>query len=272
MPDIKKRIRPFEKKSGNAYDLTRKADNYIVDRIVHHLSPKDDGIYLDLGCGTGNYTIALHKRGYKVVGLDPSEPMLSQAHEKCDGSVFWIHNFAETAPFLKPIYDGIFSVNAVHHFDDLYIAFNQVHRILRIGCKFVVFVPTHEQIGNYWLNHYFPETMKSWNKHKPSFSDIRLALEETGFSNIEHEIYHVNEKLCDFFASCCKHDPKRYLDEGFRNGMSTFFHNPNDSDIQKGCELLRKDIDTNAVKEVIDSYESNKGDCSFIICQKLNRK
>jgi SAM-dependent methyltransferase len=37
---------------------------------------------LDLGCGTGNHSIPLARRGYDVTGVDLSNEMLSQAREK----------------------------------------------------------------------------------------------------------------------------------------------------------------------------------------------
>ncbi len=45
----------------------------------------DGGAYraiLDLGCGTGNHSVALARRGYDVAGVDLSEDMLAIAREK----------------------------------------------------------------------------------------------------------------------------------------------------------------------------------------------
>lgn len=42
----------------------------------------DDGLVLELGCGTGNMTEALKHRGYDMIGVDNSEEMLSVALEK----------------------------------------------------------------------------------------------------------------------------------------------------------------------------------------------
>ncbi|SFR56400.1 class I SAM-dependent DNA methyltransferase [Anaeromicropila populeti] len=41
-----------------------------------------DGLVVDLGCGTGNITELLQKSGYDCIGIDNSEEMLSIAREK----------------------------------------------------------------------------------------------------------------------------------------------------------------------------------------------
>ena len=57
---------PVYDRIGAGYDRTRRADSYIVERIAGHLSLQDNGMYLDVACGTGNYTGALADLG--VIG------------------------------------------------------------------------------------------------------------------------------------------------------------------------------------------------------------
>ena len=42
----------------------------------------EDGLVLDLGCGTGNMTELLAEEGYDMIGVDNSEDMLEIASEK----------------------------------------------------------------------------------------------------------------------------------------------------------------------------------------------
>ncbi|GAA4955738.1 hypothetical protein GCM10023314_31870 [Algibacter agarivorans] len=39
-------------------------------------------MYLDIDCGTGNYTNALQKVGFHFIGIDPSNKMLEKAKLK----------------------------------------------------------------------------------------------------------------------------------------------------------------------------------------------
>jgi ubiquinone/menaquinone biosynthesis C-methylase UbiE len=45
----------------------------------------EDGIVLDLGCGTGSLSILLQKKGYDMIGVDYSMDMLDIAREKSEG-------------------------------------------------------------------------------------------------------------------------------------------------------------------------------------------
>lgn len=58
------------------------------DIIVKELKNEliQDGLLLDLGCGTGTLTRMLADEGYDMIGVDGSEEMLMEAREKTDGT------------------------------------------------------------------------------------------------------------------------------------------------------------------------------------------
>ena len=64
------------------YDITRKADPVIVSKVGYLLGLNDLSSYLDVACGTGNYTIALSKLGGRWSAFDASGQMISKAHSK----------------------------------------------------------------------------------------------------------------------------------------------------------------------------------------------
>ena len=58
-------------KIGIGYDKSRNADKYLVERMYDNIYlGKEDKTYLDIGCGTGNYTSALSNKGLDKIGVD----------------------------------------------------------------------------------------------------------------------------------------------------------------------------------------------------------
>ena len=53
---------PIYERIGQTYDETRKADPEITNQLLTLLNPSPEGRYLDIGCGSGNYTQALFMR------------------------------------------------------------------------------------------------------------------------------------------------------------------------------------------------------------------
>ncbi len=65
---------------------------YLIGRLKEH--GVEDGLVLDLGCGTGKMTRLLEKAGYDMVGIDYSEEMLGIAREQqfedADSSILYL--------------------------------------------------------------------------------------------------------------------------------------------------------------------------------------
>jgi ubiquinone/menaquinone biosynthesis C-methylase UbiE len=58
------------------------AECKFLERLFKRHSKNKPREILDVGCGTGNHSLILSKRGYRVVGIDRSEPMLKVARRK----------------------------------------------------------------------------------------------------------------------------------------------------------------------------------------------
>ncbi len=56
----------------------------IMDRILDVVKPEPDALVLDAGCGTGNHTTRILKRGYRCVAVDISQHVQSRAAEQLD--------------------------------------------------------------------------------------------------------------------------------------------------------------------------------------------
>jgi SAM-dependent methyltransferase len=77
-------------KYGEYYDLIYSIKNYDgeCESLISYFEKfSKDKIkcILDVGCGTGNHSIRFAEKGYKVVGIDSSDVMISQAKRKVKG-------------------------------------------------------------------------------------------------------------------------------------------------------------------------------------------
>ena len=55
---------------------------------------------IDVGCGTGNYTVELARLGLEMTGVDPSLVMLAKAQSKSD-EIRWVCASSDSLPWLK---------------------------------------------------------------------------------------------------------------------------------------------------------------------------
>jgi len=127
---------------GPQYDQTRRADTRITATLHRHLGPTAGGRFLDLACGTGNYTIALANVGLAVYGVDCCEAMIRIARQKMP-ALPWSVAEADALPFVDDAFSGTICTLAIHHFDNLRTVFAEVHRVMGPG-RFVIFTSSPE--------------------------------------------------------------------------------------------------------------------------------
>lgn len=234
---------------GIGYDEHRRADPEITRRLARCLALKPTGRYLDLACGTGNYTAALAGLGGDWTGVDPSERMLGEARKK-SASIAWHHARADALPFAAGAFDGVTCTLAIHHFEVLEAAFAEVKRVLAPDGRFVCFTSTAEQMQGYWLNEYWPRAMQRSIEQMPSVTRLQRALSATGLQIIELDPYEVPPSLCDGFLYRGKHDPAYYFDAEVRHASSTFAMLADPDEVREGCERLAADLQSGRFEEV----------------------
>ena len=252
---------------GLQYNETRRADKFLADRLRYFLSPVKEENYLDIGCGTGNYTCALESRDYAFYGIDPSEAMLEKARKR-NCNVSWQNAAAENLSFENEFFAGAIASLTIHHWKDLSKAFSEISRVLKTNGKFVFFTTLPEQTAGYWLTEYFPKMMSDSVEKLPPFSEIEKSLTAANLKIETTENYFVREDLQDHFLYSGKHRPKLYLREEIRRGISSFSNPANAREVEKGLRCLAEDIETGKISEVIEKYENDLGDYIFIVARK----
>lgn len=85
---------------ANEYDEFVRDKNYaaecdLLESVFQRFAPGTVQSILDFGCGTGNHSIPLARRGYRMTGVDLSRDMLNAAREKAgDLKATWIEGDA----------------------------------------------------------------------------------------------------------------------------------------------------------------------------------
>jgi SAM-dependent methyltransferase len=254
-------------KIGLNYNLTRRADPYLTSKFIEYLAPSPDNLYLDIGCGTGNYTTELQKAGYKFIGIDPSAEMLKKAKSK-GSKVDWVIGTAENTGLQSLSIDGILGSLTIHHWPDLDNAFRELSRVLKPKGTIVLFTSTPVQMKGYWLNHYFPTMLENSINQMPSFDIVKSAMEGAGLSIINTEPYSIKPDLEDLFLYSGKHNPNLYFQPEVRAGISSFSSLANAQEVKEGLEQLKIDIDSGQINQVMKAYENDLGDYLFINSRK----
>jgi ubiquinone/menaquinone biosynthesis C-methylase UbiE len=253
---------------GLTYNQTRKADPYLVTRMSALLAPESGQQFLDIGCGTGNYTLELAKHNVNIVGIDPSNEMLGRARSRSE-EIEWRQGIAEDIQLQDTSQDGVLAWLTTHHWSDIDQGFKEIFRILKPRGSVLIFTSTPEQMEHYWLHHYFPKMMMASGCKMQSEKDLTSSLVRAGFSMSKSEPYSVRPDLQDLFLQCGKTNPEVYFQEEIRHGISSFADVANADEVATGLGKLRLDIDTGAFNEIANEYgETHYGDYLFLLAQK----
>jgi ubiquinone/menaquinone biosynthesis C-methylase UbiE len=117
------------------------------------LVPGRPGSAADLSCGTGHYAFELTRRGWRVVGVDRSFPMLRVAARKTVGlsSTSWFVQADATAvPVREDMLDLVTLVLGLEFMTDPSRALGEVRRVLRPGGSLVVAVLSAGGLWTRW--------------------------------------------------------------------------------------------------------------------------
>ncbi|HHX95285.1 MAG TPA: class I SAM-dependent methyltransferase [Clostridia bacterium] len=139
-------MKPFDS-SAKSYDSWYESRmGAFVDRVETELAfslfPHEKGMkVLDVGCGTGNQSIKLARKGVLVTGIDISTKMLEIAKEKArdEGlSVNFRFMDAEKLEFEDEFFDGAISITAFEFLPKPEKVLKEMFRVVKKGGSIVV--------------------------------------------------------------------------------------------------------------------------------------
>ena len=252
---------------GIGYDRTRRADPDLAKAIADLLRVRHPEPVLDIGCGTGNYTIAVADRNVMAIGLDQSTLMLRRARAK-EPRIEWVGGQAEALPFADNSFAGAFCTMTLHHLNDFAGVFGEIARTLRPGARFVAFTALPEQAHQFWLNSYFPELMRRSAARMPGRDRIEAAFAGSGLRLAELVTFNVPKDPVDFVLYCGRHRPEVYFDPRVRGNIFAFTALDLAQEVGAGLAKLDEDIASGRFAEIAASYDTSVGDYVLLVAEK----
>jgi len=172
------------------YAHTRWAVPWIADPLIAEVERLPPGaMIVDIGCGTGNYTIALSQAlpHYNYHGFDLSERMLAIAQERCSQISFTRGDADTQFPYSDESCDLAFAVDVIHHIERLNVFFQEAARVLKPRGKLLIVTDSEDNIKNRSLTRYFPETLGVELGRYPRLEELRQEAVSAGlkFSAIQ---------------------------------------------------------------------------------------
>jgi len=216
---------------ADTIDYDRAATEYAQHRQVHPEVLRSlvvdgevdgDSKVLEVGCGTGNYILALERQvGPVCWGVDPSEGMLAQARAR-SGGVRFLPGRAECLDFPPGFFDLVFSVDVIHHLEDRRAFFGEAHRVLKAGGRLCTATDSESVIRHRQpLAVYFPETVLVELERYPRIAQLRDLMEGVGFGALSEEMVEFPYGLTELQAYRDKAFSSLYLisEEAFQRGI-----------------------------------------------------
>jgi malonyl-CoA O-methyltransferase len=132
LPD-KRQVAASFSRAASSYDAVAELQRRVGETLLAEL-PRDwqPSSWLDLGCGTGHFSRALHSRFAEArgVALDIAEGMLRYARPR-GGATHFVAGDAEALPMRTDSTDLIFSSLALQWCEDFSSVLGEAHRVLR---------------------------------------------------------------------------------------------------------------------------------------------
>ena len=174
---------------------------------------------LDVGCGTGRFAAALHDRGSRVWGVDPSPEMVELAKKRGVNAKV---ARAEQLPFKEGWFERTVLWLTVHLLDRPR-AFAELRRVLPADGRVVIatFDPSH--FDRFWLNEIFPSLERIDRERFPTEQGLTQELLTAGF---EPRVIRLSQRAEISREAALERIRGRYIstlellsDEEYRSGL-----------------------------------------------------
>jgi ubiquinone/menaquinone biosynthesis C-methylase UbiE len=184
------------------FDTTRYSSDNLTSWIPHLTrigQVTSSTSVLDLGCGTGGFTLALHTlTGARVVGMDISLRLLQYGARKPGGQELgWIQGQAESLPFAEATFARVLLSLVLHQLTNRAEALREIARVLQPGGLVIIRTITPEAVRRRVPFRFFPTVADLEAARMPTRSAIAALLGDAGFTMRQTEVVE-RHKALDF--------------------------------------------------------------------------
>jgi ubiquinone/menaquinone biosynthesis C-methylase UbiE len=135
-------LRQLNNEHSTVYDLgTLNFSPYLAlhKEVLSELNADREGVYLDAGCGTGNfYSISRERLGESVIGVDFSPGMARKAKMKGEQVIL---ADLQNLPLKENCLEGIVCINVFYQLPDPKKFLKEAYRILKSNTRIVIATP-----------------------------------------------------------------------------------------------------------------------------------
>jgi ubiquinone/menaquinone biosynthesis C-methylase UbiE len=186
------------------FDTTRYTSDNLTFWVPHlirigQLTPATP--LLDLGCGTGGFTLALQAlTGARVVGVDVSFRRVQYAAQKPTGhGLWWVHGRAEALPCAAASFARVLLSLVLHQVSDQARVLGEVARVLQPGGLVIIRTITPEATQQRMPWRFFPTIAEREAMRMPTIAAIDVWLRDAGCALVHTEVVE-RQKVLNFQA------------------------------------------------------------------------
>jgi len=160
------------------HGLNRRVTTF--ERVLASTHLPTDPLILDLGCGAGTYCRFLRKRGFRIIGLDYSFPILRRAQDlQGDEEIRLLNGEAYDLPLSNQSVGVVVCIGVLQTLTDEKRALKEINRVLKPGG--VLFLDGINALGLNELINWKPvHHLKTYNPFV-----LRKYLEQNGFQKLK---------------------------------------------------------------------------------------
>jgi ubiquinone/menaquinone biosynthesis C-methylase UbiE len=160
-------------------------------RMITEMVDAENGLGLDVACGTGLFTRSVAKKMRFVYGVDISMGMLEKAANYAEkeglGNIRFARAKADKLPFPDSTFDGVVCCGALHLFPDTAEALSEMARVMKKGSRIAVMTFVKRRFFRF--KRVYEHLRREHGARIFDVEEVDGYLSQTGFKDFTYNIY-----------------------------------------------------------------------------------